>query len=418
MRILYLAQFFEPEPMIKGAKFVRALMARGHEVEVVTGFPNYPVGKLYDGYRLRLHQVETIEGVTIHRVPLYPSHGRSSLGRILNYLTYVASAAFYGIFRAKPFDVIYSYPPPTVGLAATLIGLIRRRPFVLDVQDLWPDSVVRSGMSGTSRMESALSRMCNFLYRRAARIIAQSRGIGAKLVERGVPAEKIDVIFNWADEEAAGALGTCDLSRYDFAGHFNVVYGGNLGAMQGLDALIRAAHLAAAQVPELQLLLIGNGMDRAHLEAVKAELGVTNVRIEPGVPRNQIGDVFAAADVLAMHLLDDPLFEITIPQKTQFYMAMGRPVLIGVRGEAADFVTQAQAGLAAEPGNVEQLAQAMVRLARMPRSELDAMGARGRDAYFRRFSFAQAIDATEVTLARAAAGSGAPVAALPGAQPR
>jgi glycosyltransferase involved in cell wall biosynthesis len=412
VRILYFAQFFEPEPMIKGAGFVKALMARGHEVEVVTGFPNYPLGRLYEGYRVSLHRVETISGVTVHRVPLYPSHGRSSVGRILNYFSYVVSAALYGIFKARPFDVIYSYPPPTVALAAALVGWIRRRPFVMDVQDLWPESVVKSGMAGTGGMERALSAMCSFLYKRSGRIIAQSRGMAAKIAERGASAGKIDVIFNWADEETACALDTCDLSSYRLEGKFNIVYGGNLGRLQGLETLVRAAQLAAKCVPNLHLLLLGNGTETVALKALVEQLGANNIMIRPGVPRDQVGDIFAAADVLALHLLNDPLFEITIPQKTQFYLAMGKPVLIGVKGEAAQFVTRAAAGVAVEPGDVAAMAKAMVRLAQLPRAELAAMGARGREAYLRQFSFAAAIDATENTLLRATGESSTPKAPL------
>ena len=404
MRILYLTQWFDPEPIGKGASFVRALERRGHSVEVVTAFPNYPSGRLYDGYRVRPHQREIIEGVEVNRVAIYPSHDQSSVKRIANYLSYVISATLYGIFRARDFDVIYAYPPPTVGLAAAAIGLVRRRPFVQDIQDLWPESVTGSGMAGTGAMGRMLGWMCNFVYRRAARVVAQSHGMAGRLAERGVPREKLDVIFNWADEDAAARSGTADLAPYGFDGRFNIVYGGNLGRMQGLDTLIRAAQLAARQAPELQLLLIGDGIESDRLRALAAEIGADNVRIAPGVPRYQVGDIFAAADVLALHLIDDPLFEVTIPQKTQFYMAMGKPVLIGVRGEAARAVVDHGAGLAAEPGNIEAMAEAMVRLARMPRSELQAMGARGREAYRRHFSFGQAIAQTEATIEAAAAG--------------
>lgn len=403
MRILYLAQFFEPEPMLKGASFVRGLIEAGHEVEVVTGFPNYPLGRLYDGYRLSLHKKEVVEGVTIHRIPLYPSHGKSSFGRIFNYFSFVFSASIYGVFAASKFDVIYSYPPPTVGLAAAFIGAMRRRPFVIDIQDLWPESVQKSGMAGTGRMGSILSAMCNFVYKRASRVIAQSNGIAGRLIERGVPAEKVDVIFNWADEDAARSSGTCDLSDYRFEGGFNVVYGGNLGVLQGLDTMIKAAHLAAMQVPNLRLLLIGDGADRDRLGSVRDEVGATNVHIAPGVPRDQIGDVFAAADVLAMHLIDDPLFEITVPQKTQFYLAMSKPVLIGVKGEAAAFVVDADAGVACIPGDAIGMAEAMIHLAGMSPQERTQMGARGREAYLQNFSFASAISATVATLGRAIA---------------
>src|SRR6185312_15394395 len=166
-------------------------------------------------------------------------------------------------------------------------------------------------------------------------------GIKQRLIERGVPGDKIAVIYNWADETSAAPGGHCDLAPYGFSGHFNIVYGGNLGRVQGLDVLVRAANLARQRVPELRLLLIGDGIEGDNLRELVQQLGAENVRIAPGVPRHLIGDVFAAAGVLVLHLWDDPLFEITIPQKTQFYMAMGKPILIGVRGEAAEFVTQA-----------------------------------------------------------------------------
>lgn len=405
MRILYLTQWFEPEPMVKGITFARALADRGHEVEVVTGFPNYPTGKLYPGYRLALYQREVMDGVVVHRLPLYPSHDGSSWRRILNYLSFFLSAAIFCAFKARRFDVIYAYPPITVGLAAAFAGWAGRRPFVLDIQDLWPDSVVKSGMPGTGRMAGILHVICNFVYRRSARILSQSRGIKARLIERGTPQDKIDVVYNWADEAAAAPTGACDLKRYGFGGKFNVVYGGNLGRVQGLDTVVRAAALAVARVPNLQLLLIGDGIEGENLRALVRNLGADNVRIEPGIPRSQIGDVFDAADVLVLHLWDDPLFEITIPQKTQFYLAMGKPVLIGVRGEASQFIQEAGAGLATPPEDVNAMADAMVRLAALPPDELKAMGRQGRRAYEDRFSFAQAITATEATLHQAIQGA-------------
>ena len=403
MRILYLAQFFEPEPMLKGVSFVRGLIEAGHEVEVVTGFPNYPLGRLYDGYRLAMHKKEVVEGVTIHRIPLYPSHGKSSLGRVLNYFSFVVSASIYGVFAASKFDVIYSYPPPTVGLAAALIGKIRRRPFVLDIQDLWPESVQKSGMTGTNKMGGILSGLCNFIYRRATRVIAQSKGIATSLIDRGVPADKVDIIFNWADEDAARPSGTCDLYDYGFDGGFNIVYGGNLGVMQGLSTMINAAHIAAKKVPNLRLLLIGDGSERDRLVALRDKLGADNVRIAPGIPRCKIGDVFAAADVLAIHLVDDPLFEITIPQTTQFYLAVGKPVLCGVKGEAADYLIESKAGLAVAPEDVEGMAEAMVEFAHMSQTQLEEMATSARAAYASHFSFSIAIKATSKTLEAAVA---------------
>jgi len=395
MRILYLTQWFEPEPAFKGLAFARALVERGHEVEVVTGFPNYPIGKVYPGYRVRAYQREVIDGIVVHRVPLYPSHDRSSFRRGLNYISFSLSAAIFCAVHARRFDVIYAYPPITGGMAAVFAGTIARKPFIIDIQDLWPDSVVKSGMPGTHRIGGFLDRLCNFVYRRATRIVSQSVGIKKRLIDRGVPEGKIVVIYNWADEQAAAPAGLCDLAPYEFAGRFNIVYGGNIGRVQGLDTLVRAAHIARQQVPHLQLLVIGNGIEEDNLKKLVDELKATNVRIAPSVPRTQIGDVFAAADVLALHLWNDPLFEITIPQKTQFYMAMGKPVLIGVLGEAAEFVTQAGAGIAVVPQDVDAMVSAMVRFATLSPETLAEMGRRAREAYVRDFLFAKAITATE-----------------------
>lgn len=395
MRILYITQWFEPEPIVKGIVFTKAFVERGHQVEVVTGFPNYPAGKTYPGYRIGLYKREIVDGIVVHRVPLYPSHNSSSVGRILNYFSFMASAALFAMFRARRFDIVYCYPPITGGLAAIFAGWLSRRPFVIDIQDLWPDSVVKSGMTGTRKMEKILNLMCDFVYRRAAGILAQSKGIKARLIERGVQSDKIAVVYNWADEFAAAPAGLADLTPYGFEGKFNIVYGGNLGRVQGLDVLVRAAHLARQQAPNLQLLLIGDGIESDNLKQLVHQLGAGNVRIAPGVPRKMIGDVFAAADVLALHLWNDPLFRITIPQKTQFYMAMGKPILIGVEGEAAEFVTTAGAGVAVPSDDVDAMADAMVRLSQMPRERLADMGRRGREAYWQTFSFATAIAETE-----------------------
>lgn len=388
-RVLYLSQWFPPENGAVGLQVAKGLAERGFEVEALTGFPNYPSGKLSASYRLSPYMREVMDGIPIHRVYLHPSHDSSSLGRALNYLSFFASAFIFCLLNARRFDVIYVYHPPiTVGLAAALSGYVSRRPFILEVQDLWPDSVAASGMNGTSRLSRLLEPVCRFVYRRAALILGQSHGIAKRLVERGVSEHKSGVIFNWADETAARANGAYDVASLNFEGRFNFVYGGNLGAVQGLDSLIRAAHRLSEAAPQIQLTLVGEGMERERLTALVEQLGAKNIQILPGVPQTQIGDILAAADVLVTHLKDDPLFEITIPSKTQFYLAMGKPVLVGVRGESARIVTAAGAGMAMEPENEEAIAEAFLAMAQLPRDELDRMGAQGRATYEKQFSFA------------------------------
>jgi glycosyltransferase involved in cell wall biosynthesis len=164
------------------------------------------------------------------------------------------------------------------------------------------------------------------------------------------------------------------------------------GRVQALEVLIEAAQSLEASAPHIQLTLIGEGAERAGLEALVRERGVRNVQIVPGVPPSHIGDVLAAADVLVVHLKDDPLFEITIPSKTQFYLAMGKPILIGVSGEAARIVTEAGAGIVTPPENSAAMAEAMLHMAHLPQAELDAMGERGRATYQSRFAFKATMD--------------------------
>ena len=164
-RILIMTQWFDPEPTFKGLLFARELVARGFEVEVITGFPNYPGGVLYEGYRLKLIQKEMIDGVLITRVPLFPSHDKNRLGRIANYISFAFSSLMYGLFLAKRPDVIYVYHPPlTVSISALIIKLFRRIPVVLDIQDMWPDTLKATGMITNSRLLGFVSKVCNLIY--------------------------------------------------------------------------------------------------------------------------------------------------------------------------------------------------------------------------------------------------------------
>jgi len=392
MRILYLTQWFEPEPnIVKGLAFVRALEAAGHEVTVVTGFPNYPTGKLYPGYRQGWMRRESIEGVRVIRLPLYPSHDASSLRRSLNFLSFFLSALTYGLFRRERYDIAYVYHPPiTVGLAAALAGAVRRLPFVLDVQDLWPDTITATGMAGTGRLTRVLGAMCAFVYRRAAAIVAQSDGMRRVLVERGVPAAKLTTIHNWSDVDAGAAEATGATPN----DRFTLVYGGNLGRAQALETVVQAAALLQARRDDIEIVLHGEGVEASSLRAQAQAAGLTNLRFASRVSQQAIVPIFAQADALLLTLADDPLFAITIPSKTQFYLSMGRPIVAAIAGEAAEILERSRAAVVAPPGDAPALAQAIAALADEPRDQREAMGRAGRRFYGEHLSFAQGLDRT------------------------
>ena len=392
MRILYLTQWFEPEPhVIKGLRFVRALQDAGHEVTVVTGFPNYPSGRLYPGYRVKLIQRERIDGVDVVRLPLYPSHDASSLRRSLNYLSFFVSALAYLLVRRKAFDQAYVYHPPiTVGLAAALAGMVRRLPFILDIQDLWPDTLAAVDMEGGRRLMRPIGWLCAFVYKRASAIVAQSEGIRATLAARGVPSAKLVTIHNWANAEPPSVRRQTPLVPERFV----VVYGGNFGKAQGLATVLQAAAQLEQQHPEILIRLYGDGVEAADLRAQAQALDLRNLEIHPQVSKDEINAVFARADALLVHLTDHPLFTITVPSKIQAYLATGRPIVAGVAGEAARLLAESGAALVAPPGDADALARIIAALADTPADARRRMGLNGRRFYQRNLAFRRGVQRT------------------------
>ena len=392
MRILYLTQWFEPEShVIKGLKFARALQAAGHEVTVVTGFPNYPTGRLYPGYRLKPIQREWIEGVEVVRLPLYPSHDASAFRRSLNYLSFFLSVLTYLLVRRDRFDLAYVYHPPiTVGLAAALSGLVRRLPFVLDIQDLWPDSLAATGMTGGPLLMRLVGGLCAFVHWRSSAIVAQSEGIRRMLITRGVSAESLVTIRNWADNEPCQSGLPAPLVPRRFV----VVYGGNLGRAQGLETVLQAAARLQDHRPDILIRLYGDGLEASALNAYARELGLRNLEIHPRIAKTEINEVFARADALLVHLTDHPLFKITLPSKIQAYLASGRPIAAGLAGEAAQLLTESEGALVVAPSDPEALAEALAALADTPSEALLQMGLKGRTYYQRNMAFQQGVHQT------------------------
>lgn len=387
IRVVLLTQWFDPEPTFKGLTFARELIKKGFEVEVITGFPNYPGGEVYPGYRIRLIQREVIDGVRITRLPLYPSHDGSAIRRILNYVSFAASSFFYGLFCLRQADVIYAYHPPlTVGISAALLRIFRRFPVVYDIQDMWPDTLRATGMLDSERILNIVSKVCQWVYRKVDHVVVLSPGFKRLLISRGVPEQKIDIIYNWCDEFSVQYLGANIPKEFPSSDRFRVVFAGNIGKAQALDAVVEAAALLVKKCPEACFVLVGSGVEVAALKRSVEASGLKNVVFVPRVPMVEVGAIMAAADVLLVHLKDDPLFEITIPSKTQAYMAIGKPILMAVRGDAATLVEEASCGVTAIPENPQSLADAVMRLFSMDTNSRAVMAANGRRYYERELS--------------------------------
>lgn len=385
IRVLLLTQWFDPEPTFKGLVFARELVRQGFEVEVLTGFPNYPGGKVYPGYKIKLLQREIIDGLQITRVPLYPNHGQSVIKRVLNYASFAGSSLAYGLFIARRADVIYAYHPPlTVGITASLLRLLRRIPVVYDVQDMWPDTLRATGMVNNARVLKVVAVVCQWVYRRVDYIVVLSLGFKLLLIKRGVPEDKVDVIYNWADEAVLAAPQGQLPASFPGADQFRIVFAGNMGKAQALDAVLEAAALLLARDSRVCFVMLGGGVEVNRLKQRAAQQRLCNVVFLPAVPMAEVGTLLNAADALLVHLRKDPLFEITIPSKTQAYMAVGKPLLIAVGGDAANLVAQSGGGVVVESENAEALAKAADALAALAPEQLLAMGQRAK-AYYQEY---------------------------------
>ncbi len=391
-----ITQWFDPEPTFKGILFAKELVSRGFKVEVITGFPNYPGGTLYDGYRVKVIQKEVIDGVLVTRVPLFPSHDKSKLGRIFNYLSFAFSSLIYGLFFSKRADVIYAYHPPlTVGISALIIKLFRRVPVVLDIQDMWPDTLKATGMISNSRLLGFVSKVCNLVYSAVTKIVVLSPGFKDLLIDRGVPENKIEIIYNWADEKVLRVVNNETPKEYASIEGFKVLFAGNIGQAQGLNVILDAALLLNDDVPNIQFLVLGRGLQLDDLKRRAKELNLDNVHFLPAVGMEKVGSFLDSADALLIHLNSDPLFEITIPGKTQAYMAVGKPIIMGVSGDASNLVSRADCGICFEPEDSVALAEAAKGLMLLDSTDIQRLGKNAERFYDENLSVTVGVDSFE-----------------------
>lgn len=403
MRVLIISHFHDPEPIPKTAELAAGLKQRGHEVRVITGFPNYPSGELYPGYRLRLIAKDEVNGVEVTRTYQYPYHGASALRRLVNYWSFAFSAPLAVLFRKRP-DVIYAWHPPlTIGVAAAVISFITRAPIVYDVQDIWPESALVSGMLREGFIVNLMRRLEKWVYRRAAHVLVVTEGAKRNLLAKGVPESKLTVIPNWIDETMfkTPAPGSCESVRasHGWGADFVVLFAGNIGLVQGLDTVVRAAAL----LPEggIRFVIVGDGADRARLIQLAEELK-TGARLQfiDRQPMSAMPSLMAAADALLVHLRRSELADYVIPTKTLAYLAAGKPIVMAMEGAAAQLVAEADAGVVLPPDQPETLADAVERLSHLPASELARLGVNGEEHLRRTMTRARLLPEYEAILER------------------
>lgn len=372
MRILFLSHYFPPEvnaPASRTYENCRRWVRNGHQVTVITCAPNCPNGVVYDGYRNRLWQREFIDGIEVVRVWTYIAANEGTVRRIVNYVSYMISAVIAALFVRRPDVVIATSPQFFCGWAGVLVSKLRRRPFILEIRDIWPESIVAVGAMRKSRLIRMLERMELMMYAAPRHIVTVGAGYSACLEKKNVPREKMSVVMNGVDAELFHPVEhTHGLrEKYGLDGKFICTYCGTLGMAGGLDVVIRAARKLRERGDErFAFLLVGDGAERKRLEDEVARDGLASVVFTGRLDKKLIPEVLSTSDACLMHLHKSPLFETVMPSKFFEAAGMERPVINGVAGFAAGIVAEAGAGINIEPENEDELLAAVETLQSNP----------------------------------------------------
>ncbi len=382
MRILFFSHYFPPEgnaPASRTYENCKAWVRDGHDVTVVTCVPNSPDGVVYEGYRNRLRQREVVDGIEVVRVWTYVAANKGTMLRILNFVSYMFSAAFFAMFMRRPDIVIGTSPQFFCGWAGLIVSKLRRLPFILEIRDLWPESIYAVGAMRNAPLLRFLELVEKWMYAGATRIVTVGDGYKQKLLEKGVPEAEISVVTNGADLEFFTPRPPSVELRNQFGleSKFVCASVGTLGMGSGLKVVPLAAKILREKGrDDLMFLLVGDGAVRTDIEALVAEHHLKNVVLTGRQPKKLMPDFIATADVCLSHLQRNDLFKTVLPSKIFEAMAMSRPMILGVEGFAADLLRRAEAGICIEPDNPEALAAAVERLADN-RDEVEAFGRAG-----------------------------------------
>ena len=391
LRLGILSQWFDPEPgpaAIPGV-YAREFVQAGHEVSVLTGFPNYPDGKLYSGYRQRFHKTSHNGGMSVTRVPLFPSHGSSAVGRALNYSSFAASATAFGGRSFRGLDAVWVYNSP-VSVSLPLLAHTRlgRIPYFLHVQDLWPDSLVESGMFPGGAVGSVAAatvrRIVRMTEKYSAVVGVISPSVRELILSRNpdIPPSKIIYVPNPTDEQLFRPLSGLPMAERQVRDHdaFTLMYVGAVGRVQGLETLLDAAEILKSR-PEIHFSIVGDGIARQTLEEDAHRRGLTAVTFRGRIVKEMVPAVMASADAQLVSLAASEFLKYTTPSKIASLLASEVPIIANIAGDGAKMLEESGAALNSAPGDAEALAVAVARMADMSAQRRQQMAIRGRVYY-------------------------------------
>ena len=369
VHVLFLTDNFPPEvnaPASRTFEHCREWVKAGHRVTVITCAPNFPKGKVFDGYRNKLWQRETMEGIEVVRVWSYITANEGFVRRILDYQSYMVSAIIASLFVRKVDVIVGTSPQFFTACAAYVASRLKFRPYIFELRDLWPESIKAVGAMKNERAIALLESLELFLYRKAARVISVTNSFKENLVSRGIDGSKIEVVTNGVDlsQFKPRSKDPALERQLGLEGKFVVGYIGTHGLAHALETVLDAAERLRGT--DVVFLLLGDGARKQALREVAARRGLDNVVFIDTVPKAEVPRYWSILDVSLIHLQKTELFTTVIPSKLFESMGMGLPVLHGVEGESARIVRDENAGIPFEPENADALVAALRRLKENP----------------------------------------------------
>lgn len=379
MKLLVLSQYFWPEGF-RINDVVRSCVEKGLEVQVLTAKPNYPGGKVFNGYRAAGCSREEWRGAKVSRVPILPRGKSGGIRLAANYLSFILSGLVFGpwLLRKQDTDVIFVYAPSPLlqAIPALLLGWLKKCPVVLWVQDLWPESLEATGHVRNPVILRFVEGWIRFIYRHTDLILVQSRAFEAP-VRSLAPGKKIVYYPNSVEEVfLRSADGACPELPVLHSG-FTVLFAGNVGTAQAMEVIVGAAELLRGH-PDIHFVVVGQGSRWEWLQQQAESRGLDNIHLPGRFPVEAMPGMMSRASALLVTLTDQPIFALTVPAKIQAYMAVGRPIIACLNGEGSRLVGEADAGIAVAAGDSKGLAEAVLRLYEMPPEQRNRLGENGR----------------------------------------
>lgn len=406
MRILFLAHYFPPEvnaPATRTFEHCRQWVRDGHQVTVVTCAPNHPRGVVYEGYRNRWFFHDERDGVNVIRIWTYVTANEGFIKRTLNYISFMVMVILLA-FRFPKTDVVISTSPQFFnGLAGFFVSRIKRVPWLLEIRDLWPESIVAVGAIKNQTIIRVLGWLELFAYRKCNYIVPVTDAFRRYMLDKGVPGEKITVIKNGVDLSfyQPGDKDLAFACELGVEGKFVASYVGTHGMAHHLETVLEAAQ--QVNNPDVVFLLVGDGAERQRLKNLREEMGLENVIMVKQLTKEQMPVLWSITDVSLVLLKKSDLFKTVIPSKIFESMAMEKPIVIGVEGESREIIDAANAGVGIEPENAAELAAVIEDLCdnRSLVTELGANGRRYVAKHFDRTVLAQRYENLLVSLGEA-----------------